>query len=79
MDKEIDYSSSYNFQKDFLILTSLDWNSLVIAKNVSVASVVPICSPWNDIGIDDSTIDNKSVELAMTKLDLHNQMKHPAL
>jgi len=26
--------------------TSLDWNSLVIAKNTSVASVVAKISPW---------------------------------
>lgn len=26
-------------------LTSLDWNSLVMAKKASVASVVPKCSP----------------------------------
>lgn len=28
------------------VLTSLDWNNLVIAKKASVASVVPKCSPW---------------------------------
>lgn len=27
-------------------LTSLDWKSLVMAKNASVASVVPKCSPY---------------------------------
>lgn len=27
-------------------ITSWDWKSFVMAKNVSVASVVPSCSPW---------------------------------
>lgn len=30
------------------VLTSLDWNNLVMAKKASVASVVPKCSPWNE-------------------------------
>lgn len=29
-----------------LVITSLDWNNLVIAKNVSVASVVVKLDPW---------------------------------
>ena len=32
--------------KYLLQLTSFDWNSFVIAKNASVASVVPRCCPW---------------------------------
>ena len=32
--------------KHLLQLTSFDWNSFVIAKNASVASVVPRCCPW---------------------------------